>query len=166
MKFLFLFIAIVIMILVKLLLTYISSNMDDKIENAKVISYSKYEKRFAIVFTFVLVLTVVLISVVLEDKYDALMISSLVFGPLILVSLVLTLFATNWSVTVDEGIVVYKSFFGVSKKYRITDFEIKYKLSHYALYIENKKIFKIAHRTNNSLLLSDELAKINARVRA
>ena len=165
MRILYLVIAMVSLILLKFFLKKTSEKYDNKIEVLNKIAYNRLEKRLGIGFSFILLLTIIALFAFLENITDAIYISSLIFGPLLFASILLTMYALNWFVEVNDLEIIYRNCFGISKKYDLNKLELKYCNSNYKVFSNDKRIFTISDRCNNSMHLANVLTKLNANVR-
>ena len=166
MRYIYLVIAVVIMVLVKLYLDYLKSNFDYGVEDPNRISYSKNEIRLGLMFNSVILGTIIAINIILENKYDASMISLLIFGPFQLGAVLITTYIINWEVTISDDSVIFRNWIRRSKKFKLDELEIQYTGSNYKIFLEETKLFRISDTCNNSMKLANELMKRNAKVRA
>lgn len=123
------------------------------------IKESKFPKTYilgGITFSIIF-LAIFIYSIFFMDDIKDKFLLSIVFGPLTIFSIVLTILISIWKITYNnDGTLTYRNYFGKCKTYRYSELESYYISSNKTdYYVKGRKVFTISYFITNNDYLDD-----------
>lgn len=165
MKYLYAALALIGLYYLRIVFDKIGNRYSVKLKSKDTIEYTKYEKRFALILLTIVLALIICLFIFLENIMDAVYLSILIFGPMAMGCLILTIHRYNWNVHIDQDKVIYRNSIGKINEYSLKELEYKYNDCNYQVFYNDKKVISVPLRYQNAMILANKLFEINAKLR-